>query len=167
MINRGITTHVNNYFVGFELPLRVRKLTGRDAAVINEVVVGTGFLDELSTESERSIGGQKDAIATQLHARSSDDVIKAPGFRGEVVSPVTGLNVVVIRSAVEADMASNGRFADIGIVGYFISAQNIIAVVNFRIAVQLVYIARFFLIDSANRGRIPVLSGSLQRAWGA
>ena len=57
---------------------------------------------------------------------------------------MTGLDVVVVRAAIDSEMARGRGLAAVGVVGDFIGAQDIIAVVNFGIAVKFVDVADLF-----------------------
>ena len=77
--------------------------------------------------------------------------------------------MVVVRAAVERDVAVGRGLAAVGVVGDLIGAQNVVAVVNLGVAVQLVDVAVFFLGDGADGGLVaslrwrPAGAGRIQR----
>ena len=60
VINGSVAADVNHNLVGLEFPFGLWKFAGSDAAVIDHVVIGAGFLHELAAERKRSRGHQDD-----------------------------------------------------------------------------------------------------------
>src|SRR5208282_631225 len=90
--NLGVAAHVHNHFVSVELPLGTGKFAGGNGAVIDDVVVGTGFVDDFSGEGERSGRGEHYEVAANLESGSCSDVVESPGLSCEIVSSVTSLD---------------------------------------------------------------------------
>ena len=63
---------------------------------------------------------------------------------------MAGLDVVVIGTAVEGEVTGGGGLAAIGVVGHFVGAQDVGAIVNLGVAVQFVDVADFFLLIGAD-----------------
>ena len=76
---------------------------------------------------------------------------------------MTGLNVIVIRAAIDPEVSGCRCFSGIGVVRHIIRPQDVRPIVNFHVAAQFIQIAIFFLLLRADRGRIAVLLRSLNR----
>src|ERR1700730_12595173 len=142
----------------------MRQFARGDGAVINQVVVGTGLLHDFSGEGEGGGRGYDNAVAAKAKSCGCGNVVKTPGLAGQVVDSMTGLDVVVIRAAVEGKVAGGSGLAAVGVVGDFVSPQDVGAIVNFGVAAQLVDVAVFLLLKSADGGRIGVLGCGLAGA---
>ena len=58
-------------------------------------------------------------------------------------------------------MAGGRRLAAVGVVRDFVSPQDVGALVNLGVAVQLIDIAGLFLLQGADRGRVGILGCGL------
>jgi len=151
--------------VSAEFPLGMRNFAGGDAAVVNQVMIGSGFFHHLAVESKGRRRGQNEAITAEMKSGCSRNVVKFSCLGGEIVCPVAGFDVVVIWTSVECNVAGNRGLAAIGVVGRFVGSQDVIEVVNFGIAVQFVDVAVFFLLDGADDRRVVILLGRKIWAW--
>ena len=146
MKNAGVAAHIHHYFVSVELPLGMGKFAGRNGAVIDEVVIGTGLFHDFAGEGKWSGRGQHHAVAANAQSSGRGDVVEAPGLSRQIVSSVTGLDVFVVGTAVESEVAGGRGLAAVGVVGNFVGTQDVGAIVNLGVAVQFVDVAVFFLL---------------------
>src|SRR5258707_2455098 len=153
--------------MSLKLPVGMRQFTGGDSAVINQIVVGTGLLHCFSGESERRGRGQDYSVAAKAKSCSGSNVVKTSSLGRQVIGSMAGLDVVVVRAAVEGKLAGGSGLAAVGVVSDFVSPQDVCPIVDFGVAVQLVDVAVFFLLQGANGGRIGVLGCGLAGARGA
>ena len=163
VVDSRIAADIDDYFVSAELPFGMRKLAGGDRAVVNEVVVGAGFLDDFSAEGKGRGRGEHGAGSVKAQARCPDYIVEAPGLGGQVIGSVARLDVIVVGTAVESEMSGRGGLTAVGVVCDFIGAEDVGAVMNFGIAVQLVDVADLLLLDGAHGGGIVVLALGLLR----
>src|SRR5207249_5096158 len=105
VIDGRIAPGINHYLVRGKQPFWARKLAGGHSAIRDHIVIGTGFLNYLAGKKEGIRGGEDGALAADLHADTSNDVLKAAGFVLGVVGAPSGLNVLIIRTAFEHKMA--------------------------------------------------------------
>ena len=92
------------------------------------------------------------------------DVVESSRLCSQIVGSVTRFEVVVVRTAVEPEVSRSCGLAAVGVVGDLIGLQNIVAIVNFGVAVQFVDVAVFFLLVGADGGRIGILVRCLTSA---
>ena len=55
-VNFGIAAHVDAYLESIELPFGMRQLARGNGAIVDEIVLGTGFVDNSARECERRGG---------------------------------------------------------------------------------------------------------------
>ena len=104
------------------------------------------------------------AAAVKAESGGGGDVVEASGLCRQIVGSVAGSEVVVVGTAVEREVSRGRGLAASGVVGKFVGAQDVGAVVNFRVAMQFVDIADFFLLVGADSRRVGVLGCGLFRA---
>src|SRR5206468_10609970 len=109
VIDAGVTSNIRHHLVSFELPLGIRQFAGGNAAVVHDVVVGTGLLDDLARKSERSRRGKNHAAAFELQSSGGSDVVKASCLGGHVVISMACFDVVIVRAAINPEV-SRGRY---------------------------------------------------------
>src|SRR5579872_6983779 len=164
VIDLGIPAHIHHHGAGAEPPVGIRKFAGRNGAVVDHVVIGTGFLHDFAGEGKRSGRGQHYAAALKAEPGRGGDVVEAPGFSRQIVGSMTSFDVVVVGAAVESEMSGSRGLAAVGVVRDFIGPQDVGAIVNFGVAVQFVNLADFFLLQGADGSRIGVLARGLTGA---
>src|SRR5882757_3133691 len=142
----------------------MRQLAGSNGAVINEVVAGARLFDNFAGKGEGGGRGEDRAVAAEDNASAPGHIVEAASFGGHVVGPVAGLNMVVVRTAIKRDVAGGGGFSAVGVVGDFVGAEDVIAIVDFGVAVQFVDFAVFFLRGGADGGLVGFFVGSLAGA---
>ena len=69
-----------------------------------------------------------------------------------------------VRAAVESYVAGGRGLAAVGVVGYFIGLQDVGAIVDFGVTVQLVDVADFFLLNGTNHGAVLKLGSGAAAA---
>src|SRR5258708_3785847 len=121
----------------------MRQFAGGDGAVVDEVMAGAGLLDNFPGKGEGRRRGKDRPVSAEANAGAPGHVVESASFGGHVVGSVAGLDVVVIGTAVERDVTCGGGFSVVGIVGDFVGAEDVVAVVDFGVAVQLVDVAVF------------------------
>lgn len=94
------------------------------------------------------------------------NVVKAPDLGREIVVPVAGANVVVVRAAIDSEVTRSGRFTAVLVVARFIGFQDVCAVVNFSVAMQFVNVSDLFLLDSADKRPVLKFSSCARAARG-
>lgn len=155
VVDARVAAYIDDYFMSVKLPIGVRKLASSNCAVINQVVIGTGLLHYFAGERKRSGRSQHDVVAANAQSGGCGDVVEASCLGCQIVGSVTGFDVVVVRATVETEMSGGSSLSGVGVVGGFVGAQIIIAVVDLGIAVQAVEIAFFLLLLGADER--PVL----------
>ena len=95
------------------------------------------------------------------------DIVEASSFGRHIVGSVTGLDMVVVGAAIKGEVAGGRGFAAIGVVGHFIGAKDVSAIVNLRFVVQFVNFADFFLLDGADDRAIFELRHCPAGTWHA
>lgn len=161
VINLGGAVHIDGDLAGVELPLGMRQLTSGDRALANEIVVRAVLFDDLAGEEEGIGRAENIARATAAKSHRADDVIKSADFGAEVVGTVAGLKMLVVRAAIEDDVALQFAVASGGVVGHLVGLQKVAAEIDLGFAAQMVDGAGFFLLGGANRNFFLLLPG-----WG-
>ena len=87
-------------------------------------------------------------------------MFEASSFSSDVVGSMSGLDVLIIRSAIEHDVAIRGGVAGVGVVIDRIGIEDVGAVVNLRLAAQFEYRPVFFLLQGANGDVLHFLEGA-------
>src|SRR5579862_22870 len=149
VVDGGISSHVYYHFARLEPPVRMRQFAGCDRAVVDNIVIGTGSLDALSSKGERSCRSEDRPAAMKAHPRRSRDIVKSSRLCGQVVGSMTCLDVVVVWSPIQSEMARSRRLFGVRVIADVIRPQHIVAVVNLDGSVQLVEVAGLFLIYRA------------------
>ena len=134
----------------------MRQFAGGDCAVVDQVLIGTGFIDNFSRKCKGSGRSQDYPVGAKLHAGRPGHIVEAAGFERQIVCGVRCANVVVVRSAVEGEVSGCGHLFGIRVEGCFVGPQHIIIVVDFNRPVQLVNGTLFFLLNGADSVYIPV-----------
>ena len=104
----------------------------------HQIVVGPVFLDNFSGKGKRIGGGKHVARLPQPESHRSNHAIESSGFRADIVSAVTGLDVLVVRAAVQHDVALQFAISRVCLVRDLIRVQDVSAIVNFHSAPQVV-----------------------------
>jgi len=149
-VDFSVAAHVHNHLARVEFPLGVRQFAGGDGAVIDQIMVGTGFVDNSSGKREGSGRSENYAIGAKAQPSGSNDIVELPGFERQVVSGVRSANVVVIGAAVEREVSGCGRLPRVGVVSGLIRPHHIASVIDFNRPVQLVNRAFLLLLDGAD-----------------
>jgi len=113
-------------------------------------VVGAVLLDDFSGEGKRILSREDVAGFAHLQSDGSDDAVEGSNLGANVVSAMTGLDVFIVGAAIEDDVAFEFAVAGIGVVSHLIGVKDVVAVVNFGFAAEVVDGAIFFLLDGAN-----------------
>ncbi len=164
MVDGGVAADVDAYFARIVFPFGMRQFAGGDGAVIHQVMFGGGFFHDLAGEAEGRGRGQHHAVAGKANSGSADDIVEDAGFGNQIVGAMAGPDVVVVGTAIEPEVPVRGGVAGVGVISDLVRAQDVAAIVNFAVAVQLVDGADHFLLDGANRGDIFFLVLGLLRA---
>src|SRR5580704_6081967 len=98
---------------------------GRNGAVVDEVMMAADFVYSFSSEGERRVGGENRTVGAKTDAGRAGYVIERSGFEVEVVGAVRGANVIVVRAAVEREVAGRRGFVGVGVERGFVGFQNI------------------------------------------
>src|ERR1700693_623767 len=104
VVNLGIAANIHNYLARVELPLGMRQLAGRNSAVVDQVVIGTGFLDNAAGKRKGGGRGQDRPVAAKAQPRCPGYIVEASCFQLEIIGAVRRANVIVIGTAVEREM---------------------------------------------------------------
>lgn len=99
-----------------------------------------------------------------MQAGGCGDVVEASGLGSQIVGGVTGFDMVVVGAAVEGEVPGGGGLTTVGVVGDFVGAQDVAAVVDFGATVQFVDVADFFLLQGADGGGLGILRSGLAGA---
>ncbi len=146
VVRPGFAAQVHHDALAVERPLRARQFAGGHGAVVDDVNLGSGFLHHPSGEGEGVAGGQDDVAALETHAAGADHVVERAGLGARVVPAMGGDDVLVVRSAVERQVAAGGHFAGGVVVGGLVAAQHQIAEIDLHLPAELVNVARFLLL---------------------
>ena len=76
VVDAGIAADIHDHFVSLELPVGMRQFAGGNTAVVDDVVIGTGFLHDFAGEGERSSRGQDGAAALEAETGGCGDVVE-------------------------------------------------------------------------------------------
>src|SRR5580658_1251041 len=79
-VDLSVTAHVDNHPARVELPAGMRQLAGGDGAVVEQVVVGAGLVDNLASEGEGSGGSQDHPIVAIAQPGGAGHVVEASRF---------------------------------------------------------------------------------------
>src|SRR5260370_16803587 len=120
-----------------ELPLRMRQSECGDRSLAYQIAVGPVLLDNFTGKGKRIGGGKHVAGFAQPQSHSPDHAVERSRFRADIVSAVTGLDVLVVRAAVQRDVALQFAVSRIRVVGALIRAQDVSALVTFHLSPQL------------------------------
>jgi len=95
------------------------------------------------------------------HAKSDgpDHAIKGTDLGADVVGAVTGFDVLVVGAAVEHDVAFEFAVSRVGVIGDLIGAQDVGAIVDLRVAPQVIDGSFFFLFRPLHGNRDLGLAG--------
>src|SRR5579859_6825680 len=121
------------------------------------------FLHDLAGKRKGSGRGQYHAAAAKTEPGGGGDVVEAPRLSRQIVGAVAGFDVIIVRAAVEREMSRGRCLTAVLVVGDLVGPQNVVAVVNLGISVQLVDVPVFFLVHRADRCHVLVLRGRLTR----
>ena len=113
-------------------------------------MVRRGLFHDFPGEIERSLRSQNEPALLCLQTDRPDHVLKFPGFRAGVVSPMGRLKMFIAGLAVEHHVTVRNCLARIRVVGNFIGMQNVCAIVNFDLPAQFVNVAVDFLLLRMN-----------------
>ncbi len=105
-----------------------------------------GLLDDPSREGERTGGGEDDAAPMETDAAGADHIEERPGFGPHVVVAMRSHNVLVVRTAVERQVAAGRGLTGGVVVGHLVCTQHPVAIIDFGVAAQLVDVAGFLLL---------------------
>jgi len=96
------------------------------------------LLDNFSGEGEWILAGED--VPGIAHAKSDgpDHAIKGTDLGADVVGAVTGFDVLVVGAAVEHDVAFEFAVSGVGVIGDLIGAQDVGAIVDLRVAPQVI-----------------------------
>ncbi len=104
VIDRGIAAHVDYNLASLKLPVRIRQLAGGNAAVVYQIVIRAGLLDDLPREGEGRCRCQDHAVSPNAHPRRGCHIVKLAGFCGDVVIAMACLDVIVVWPAINTEM---------------------------------------------------------------
>src|SRR5260370_22823976 len=138
VVDFGAAVHLHGNAPRVELPLRMRQFACGDRSLAYQIAVGPVLLDNFSGKGKRIGGGKQVAGFAQPQSHSPDHAVERSRFRAKIVSAVTGLDVLVVRAAVQRDVALQFAVSRIRVVGDLIRAQDVSAIVNFHLAPQVV-----------------------------
>src|SRR5580765_8495375 len=105
VIDAGLAANINHHSSRLEFPVGLRKFAGCNGAIVDDVVIGAGFLDAFSGKSERRRGGQNGAATVKSHSRGGRYVIERAGFRDHIVGAMARPEVVVRRPAINSEIS--------------------------------------------------------------
>src|SRR5208282_29299 len=148
---------------GLEQPLGMRHLAGGDRSLTHHIVVGPVFLDNFPGKGKRIGCGQRVAGSPHPKTHRSNRAVEGPNLGADIVDAVTGFYVLVVRAAVEHNVAVLFTISRVRVIGDLVGAQNVGAVVDFGFAAQVVNGAMFFLMDRSNRNRFFNLANAFRR----
>ncbi len=166
VVDFGGAVHIHRNVPCIELPLRTRQFAGSDRALAHQIVVGPVFLDNFSGKGKRIGRGQHVARLPQPQSHRSDYAIERPGFRADIVGAVAGLDVLVVRTAVERDVALQFAISGVRVVCDLIRIQGVSAIVNFHLSTQVVDRSILLLLHRPDRNLFLRLARRGQRLAG-
>src|SRR5579863_6567768 len=77
VIDAGVGPDIDNNSARLKLPIRVWEFAGRDAAFVNDIVIGAGLLDHFTGKCERRSRGQDGPAASETQSRGCGNVVEA------------------------------------------------------------------------------------------
>src|ERR1051326_2760249 len=111
VIDGGVAPDIDYDAVRLKHPLGVRQFTRGDAAVVHHIMIRAGFFHPLSSERERRRRGENGTVSAEAQARRRGHIVKTTSLSSDVVTPVTRLDVVIIRATVDREMSGGSGFA--------------------------------------------------------
>ena len=163
LVDGRIAPDLDHDLVRIELPLGTGQFAGGDGSIVDDVVIGTGLFHDLAGKSE-GVGRRQDhPLTVHPQARRSLHMFKTSSFSPHVVGAMSGFDVLIIRAAIENDVAIRRGVAGLGVVVDRIGIEDVGAVVNFRLAAQFEYGPVFFLLQGANGDVLRIHRGRRRR----
>jgi hypothetical protein len=162
-VDFGGAIDIHRDALGVEEPFGMGQVAGGDRSLAHHVVVGALLLDNFSGEGEGIGGGQDIAGLAQAQSNGSDHAIEYAGFGANVVSAMAGLDVLVVGTAVENDVALEFSVPGVGVVGDLIGVEDVGAVVNLDRAAQVIDGPIFLLLHGADGDLFFGFGGGLGR----
>ena len=137
----------------------MRQIAGGNRSLAHQIVFGAVLFDNFSGEGEWILAGED--VPGIAHAKSDgpDHAIKGTDLGADVVGAVTGFDVLVVGAAVEHDVAFEFAVSRVGVIGDLIGAQDVGAIVDLRVAPQVIDGSFFFLFDRSHGNRDLGLAG--------
>ena len=159
VVDFGGAIHIHPNAFRVEQPFRMRQFAGSDGALAHQIVVRPVLLDDFPGEGKRIGGGKRVARLRHPQADGSDYAIERSNLSADIVCTVTSFDVLVIRTAIEHDVAFGFAISRVCVVGDFIRMQDVVAIVNFCRTAQVIDRAVFLLLQSPNRDLFFGLAG--------
>src|SRR5271166_5033912 len=144
----AVDIHLNA--LGIEVPLGMGQFAGGDRSLTYQVVVGSLFFDDFSSEGKRIGGGQDIAGFAQPQSYGSNHAVECPNLGADIVSAMAGFHVLVVGAAIQNDVTLQFAIPGIGVVSDLIRVEDIGAIVNLDCASQMVDRAIFLLLHGAD-----------------
>jgi hypothetical protein len=101
VVDLGRASDLDDHFARAELPPGAWQFAGGHHSVEHLVVIWPGFLDYFSGEEKRIGGGQNHPLSPQTRPDAAGYGLKAAALGPDVVGGVAGLNVFIVRTAVQ------------------------------------------------------------------
>jgi hypothetical protein len=128
----------------------MRQLAVGYGAIIYNVMIRSSFHHNLAGELKWERGGQKQRPHSLPRSNPAGHIIKLAHFSANVVLPVSRLNVLIIGTTVNYNVAIQGNVAGVGVVGGFIRPEGEGAILNTSPDMQFEEGALFLLSNGTN-----------------
>ena len=151
VVDFGGAVHIHRDAPRVELPFRTRQFAGGDRSLPHQVMVWPVSLHNFPGKGKRIGRGQHVAGIPHPKSYRSDCAVENSRFRADIVRAVTGLDVLVVRTTVQRDVALEFAVSGVRVVGDLIRVQDVIAIVDFRLAPQVINGPIFFLLHRPDR----------------
>ncbi len=163
VVEDGILAHLHRDPARVELPLGMGQFTGCNRAVMHDVVIGSGFIDDSCGEGKRMRTGEDHGTRLGLGANGSYRVVENASFFVDVIARVGSRDVLFVDGAVEDDVAAGGGFGGVVVVGGVIGPKDEIAIMNLDMPVELVDGSVSFLLVSLDQYRLTLARSGWRR----
>ncbi len=150
VIHPRLFADIDRDLLRVECPLRLGQFATGHHAVGNDVAAAV-FLHHVPGKEERVRRRQHHVAAAEVRARRAFHVVEAPRLRVDVDRPVRRLEVLVMRPAVERQVAGSRQLARFRVVRDFVRPHLELAERDYHPALEAVHVARFFLEAAGRR----------------
>ena len=155
VVHARVPSDLDGDAICVKFPIGLRQLASSHGSAVNHVASGPAFLHQLAREGERIRRDQFDIASPGLQPGGPVHVVEVSELCLDVIQATGGLNMLVIRAALEDDVPFRRGRSAFRVIRHLIRRQNPRPVEDFGVPVQFVNDAVFLQLGRAN-GRFPL-----------